>query len=291
MIRIAYLLVLVACCISCKQKKQAKHFEIKVANSPSNARIDSTNKKQDSLFHNALDHVFTLIKANSNNTFDKSFSTTQDNHQDHNLKVEVKLGYLFSQSYKNLLIIGASNLETRIYIYNSDGTDFNQLMTKKYSNYSFPIFSIKDINADGLKDFLVNWYPASGCCRRNIYDLYLSKEDNTFGKEITLVNPTFYSKERVIRGVTYDHPGLASLYKFKWNKLNLDTVEYIYPNLKDTLQLSYIKSSHKRYSSSKNQQLEKLKSLPQEYNSVSEIDYFKSYDLKDIKAISKNYNN
>jgi hypothetical protein len=289
--RIAYLLVFVACCISCKQKKQAKHFEIKVINSPSKARIDSTNKKQDSLFHNALDRVFALIKVNSKNTFHKSFSTTQDNHLAHNLKIEVKLGYLFSQRHKNLLIISASNLETRVYIYNSDGTDFNQLMTKKYSNYSFPIFLIKDINADGLKDFLVNWYPASGCCRRNIYDLYLSKADKTFSKEITLVNPTFYSKEKVIRGVTYDHPGLASLYKFKWNKLNLDTVEYIYPNLKDTLQLSFIRSSHKRYSSSKSKQSEKLKSLPQEYNSVSEIHYFKSYDLEDIKVISKNYNN
>lgn len=277
--------------MSCKQKKQVKQSKIKVIDSPSKARIDSTNKKQDSLFHNALDRVFALIKANSNNTFDKSFSTTKDNHLDHNVKVEVKLGYLFSQNYKNLLIISASNLETRVYIYNSDATDFNQLVTKKYSNYSFPIFSIKDINADGLKDFIVNWYPASGCCRRNIYDLYLSKADKTFSKEVTLVNPTFYSKEKVIRGVTYDHPGLASLYKFKWNKLNLDTLEYIYPNLKDTLQFSFIKSSHKRYSSSKSKHLEKLKSLPQEYNSVSEIRYFKSYDLMDIKAISKNYNN
>ncbi|ARS42372.1 hypothetical protein CA265_23020 [Sphingobacteriaceae bacterium GW460-11-11-14-LB5] len=284
-------MIFVACCISCKQKKQTKHFKIKVINSPSKARIDSTNKKQDSLFHTALNHVFTLIKANSKNTFNKSFSTTQDNHLDHNVKVEIKLGYLFSQRYKNLLIKSASNLETRIYIYSSDGTDFNQLMTKKYSNYSFPIFSIKDINADGLKDFLVNWYPESGCCRRNIYDLYLSKANKTFSKEITLVNPTFYSKEKVIRGVTYDHPGLASLYKFKWNKLNLDTVEYIYPNLKDTLQLSFIKSSQERYSSSKSRKLVQLKSLTKEYHAVSEIDYFKSYDLEDIKAISKNYNN
>lgn len=291
MIRTAYLLIFVACCISCKQNRQVKHFEIKVINSPSKARIDSTDKKQDSLFHNALDRVFALIKANSKNTFEKSFFTTQDNHLNHNVKVEIKLGYLFSHRHKNLLIISSSNIETRINIYNVNYTGFKLLANKRFSNDSFPQYSIKDINADGLKDFLIYWYPASGCCRRNIYDLYLSKADNTFSKEITLVNPTFYSKESVIRGVTYDHPGLASLYKFKWNKLNLDTVEYVYPNLKDTLQLSYIKSSHKRYSSSKSRKLVQLKSLPKEYRTVLEIDYFKSYDLKDIKAISKNYNN
>lgn len=289
--RIAYLLVFVACCISCKQKKQAKHFEIKVINSPSKARIDSTNKKQDSLFHNALDRVFALIKANSKNTFDKSFSTTQDNHLDHNLKVEVKLGYLFSQRHKNLLIISSSNIETRINIYNVNHTDFKLLVNKRFSNDSFPQYSIKDINVDGLKDFLIYWYPASGCCRRNIYDVYLYQTDKNFSKEIELVNPTFFPNEKVIRGFTYDHPGLASLYKFKWNKLNLDTVEYIYPNLKDTLKISFIRSNQERYSSSKSRKLVQLKSLPKEYHAVLGIDYFKSYDLKDIKAISKNYNN
>lgn len=287
--RLGCLFICLACCFGCKQKQRTKNPDIKEIISPSVTRIDSTNKKQDSLFHNALDRAFAIIKGNSRNTFDKIFSTTQDNHPDHNVKVEVKLGYLFSQRYKNLLIISMSNLETRIYIYSSYGIDFKQLISKKYSNYSFPIYSIEDINDDGLKDFSINWYPASGCCRRNIYDLYLSTVDKNFSREITLVNPTFYLQEKVIRGVTYGHPGLASLYKFKWNKQNLDTIEYIYPNLGDTLQISFLRTHERGYAITHNES-NKLRSIPKEYNSVLDIGYFKSYDLEDIKLISKNYN-
>lgn len=165
------------------------------------------------------------------------------------------------------------------------------MVNKVLMTGSYPDWSIKDINNDGLKDFLINWYPLSGCCMRNIFDLYLSQTDETFSPEIELANPTFFLKEKLIRGVTYGHPGLASLYKFKWNGLKLDTLEYIYPNIKDTLQISFVKSNRISYPHSKHNQSKNIKSIPKEYKTVLGLDYFKSYSLKDIKIISKNYDN
>jgi hypothetical protein len=92
------------------------------------------------------------------------------------------------------------------------------------------LISIADVNGDGHKDFLLNWYPESGCCARNIYNVYVYiPESGTFSKKYEFINPDFSPKEKVIRGVAYGHPGEVPLYKYKWNGLNVDTIEYIVP--------------------------------------------------------------
>ncbi len=42
------------------------------------------------------------------------------------------------------------------------------------------------------------------------------------------MNPIFYPKEKVIRGMEYGSD--APLYKYRWNNLKIDTVEYIHKN-------------------------------------------------------------
>jgi hypothetical protein len=250
MMRLIFLFICVIYCFSCKQKNQIKNCEIKKTNSPSKAKIDSTNKKIEFLFHNALEKALKLAKTNKKGSFNKKFSTGSD-YLNNKVDVEVKFGHLFSQNYKNLFILSSSKLYTKINIYSFKNVGFEQLIDQILMTDSYPVCSIKDVNNDGLKDLLVNWYPLSGCCMRNIFDLYISKVDEISTTKIELVNPTFFSKENAIRGITYDHPGLASLYKFKWNKLNLDTIEYIYPNLNDTIQISFVRSSESFYSQSK----------------------------------------
>ena len=39
------------------------------------------------------------------------------------------------------------------------------------------------------------------------------------------INPTFSTKEKLIRGVQYGY--LAALSKYKWNGLKVDTLEFI----------------------------------------------------------------
>jgi hypothetical protein len=275
------------CCISCKQKKHAKHFESSKINTQPKAKTDATIKKTDSIFQNALKKALSIAKASKKENFRKNFSIGNEN-LNNKVDVELKFGNLFSRKYKNLLIVSSSKLYTKINVYAVRDTGFTQLIDKILMTDSHPGYLIEDVNNDGLKDLSINWYPLSGCCRRNIFDLYLSKNDETFSKEIELVNPTFFPKEKVIRGITYGHPGLASLYKFRWNGINVDTIEYIYPNINDTLHISFVKSNSQAYSRLRNKWSENLKSIPKEYNPVLDLDYFKSYNLKDIKVILKN---
>lgn len=287
--RLIFLFFCLTYCFSCKQKNQVKKFEIKKINSPLKSKKDSTTKKIESLFHDALEKSLMLAKTAGKESFRKKFSTGSE-YLNNKVDVEVKFGHLFSQNYKNLFIASSSKLYTKITIYSVNALGFKKLIDQILMTDAYPIWSIKDVNNDGLKDLSINWYPLSGCCMRNIFDLYISKVDEISTTKIELVNPTFFSNEKAIRGVTYDHPGLASLYKFKWNKLNLDTIEYIYPNLSDTIQISFVRSNESHYSQSKKKRSENLKSIPKEYNSVLGLDYFKSYNLEDIKIISKNYN-
>lgn len=290
-IRLVFLVLCLICCTSCQQKKQPKKFEIKKINLESKkAKKDSTAEKIDSFFSIAIEKALMLAKTTDERSFKKNFSLGSDD-LNNKIDVEVRSGYLFSKNYRNLLIVSSSNGYTKINIYLIETYNLKQLVNKTLMTGSYPDWSIKDINSDGLKDFLVNWYPMSGCCMRNIFDLYLSQTDKTFSPEIALINPTFFSKEKLIRGVTYDHPGLASLYKFKWNGLKLDTLEYVYPNINDTIQISFVKSKKISYPRTKNNPSKNIKSIPNEYKTVLGLDYFKSYDLKDIKIILKNYDN
>ena len=44
------------------------------------------------------------------------------------------------------------------------------------------------------------------------------------------MNPVFAPVEGIIRGRAYGDPADAVFYKYQWNGLELDTLEYIYPH-------------------------------------------------------------
>ncbi len=59
--------------------------------------------------------------------------------------------------------------------------------------------TIKDVDGDHQKDFLIHWYPSSGCCRRDIYDVYLyQKAKGNFTSGYEFINPTFSPSEKII---------------------------------------------------------------------------------------------
>ncbi len=145
-------------------------------------------------------------------------------------------------------------------------------------NYYFPTDTIFDVNGDGTKDFLVKSYPSSGCCRANIYNIFLSPaaKREVITSYIDLVNPTFYPQEKLIRGVEYDQPGYAGLYKYRWKGEYLDTLEYIYPD-PTTKGRSFIKTHTSAYFFDKKKGTH-ISSLPEEYKTVEDLDWFFLYD-------------
>jgi len=136
--------------------------------------------------------------------------------------------------------------------------------------------SIKDINGDKYKDLVIPDPSDNGCCRANVYQVFLNKDNKgTFTEKKQFMNPTFFPNEKIIRGVDYGHPGTVALYKLKWVGFDTKAVEFIYPNIDDTKHRSFIKTK-KRYPSSKIEQ-EKLDEVPDEYHNINHYDWFNRY--------------
>lgn len=116
------------------------------------------------------------------------------------------------------------------------------------------------------------WYGNNGCCLKNFYIVYLLHADNgTFSQSYEFINPTFSAKEKVIRGVRYGQPGETELNKFKWNGLKVDTVEYIYPDIRR--KGHYLKSDRLPYAS-KSAKETILKDVPTEYKNIYGYNWF-----------------
>ena len=128
--------------------------------------------------------------------------------------------------------------------------------------------TLQDVNGDGLNDLLVNWYGSNGCCLKNFYAVYLYQPQNgTFSNGYEFINPTFSAKEQVVRGVAYGHPGEAGMYKYKWNGLQVDTLEHIYfeKDEKGKKTGKVIRKTNKE---------ERLDQVPAEYKHIYGYDWF-----------------
>jgi hypothetical protein len=116
-------------------------------------------------------------------------------------------------------------------------------------------------------DYIVHYYPQSGCCLRDCYDVFLQHANGEFLDEIRFINPTFSVKEKIIRGLQYGYS--APLYKYQWNGFNLDTIEYIFfPD--STNGYHYIKSRHYLFSREKDKDKKGqiIKGIPDEYKNI-----------------------
>ncbi len=180
-------------------------------------------------------------------------------------------GNIFSKHHKHLYIKIGSQYETQYQVYLLKDNTCKQQIFYKESNNTLIGDTIIDRNGDGFKDLDIEWYAMAGCCLREAHEVYLCKPDGTFTNNYRFINPTFNTKSKIIRGVDYGHPGQTPLYKYKWNGFNaVDTIEYIYPNPKDTINYSFIKvKSWKQFEelsdSDNNSSFFILKDLPAEY--------------------------
>ncbi len=232
-------------------------------------RVDSLRKDK------ILTDIFNFVKQNIelDNYYNEYKTLTYDSC--YWVKVDITMGRLFSDKNKYLLIHRLDIAEMLLDLYILKNNKFIPIISVSWCENGYTNDTIKDINGDGFKDFLVNTHSISGCCRgvTSLVYLYLSK-NGTFTKKYKFINPTFYPREKIIRGVGYGRPGEVGLYKYKWNGLKVDTVEFIYPDFYD--KIFFIKTKKKTYYATENDGL-KIKSVPKEYHNIKDYDWFTLY--------------
>jgi hypothetical protein len=211
----------------------------------------------------------------SKDKFQKEYEITVDNL--YNVQVEIILDNHFDINYQHLIIRRHSPGPVNIDLYTKDKNKFKKVLSHEQWSMTYVNDTIRDINGDGLKDFVVNWYGSNGCCLKAFSNIYLLRADKkTFSNTFEFINPTFSPKEKIIRGVCYGHPSDTEMYKYKWNGETIDTLEYISyeKNKKGEKTGKIIVSSDLPYGN-RFKVLKRLNSVPDEYKRIKGFDWFK----------------
>jgi len=248
-----------------EQERLEKRKQIEVQE-----RIDSINA--DKILGEAL-KVAEQHKAQDK--FEKSYVETMPDSS-YQVEVEISSGFYFSSKFPHLIIRRKTPSSIYIDIFSKNDKQFQKVISHEQWILEYTGDTIRDINGDGLKDFIVNWYGSTGCCLKGFSNVYLQRLDKkTFSNSFEFINPTFSPKEQIIRGVCYGHPGETEMYKYKWNKETVDTVEYIYyeKNDKGAKTGKLIVSNNLPYSDN-HKVLKRLSHMPVEYRKIEGYDWF-----------------
>ncbi len=217
------------------------------------------------------------------------------------MEIGIKKGHLFDQKFVHL-IVGKGNRRD-IYCRNVFESDFYHELIEdekyvKVINADIEIYierdTVFDANGDGYKDYALVLDSQSGCCRREVYRVYLYLPHcGGFTPYYEFMNPTFYPGEKMIRGVYYGHPGEVGLYEQKWDGVLVYTIQEIYPNYRDSKQYTYLQYTTRDSVDQKPNKI--LKKLPQQFEKITSLEWFKGYEPKDfteqIREMAKNNEN
>ncbi|MEM6684943.1 MAG: hypothetical protein AAF617_04020 [Bacteroidota bacterium] len=199
-----------------------------------------------------------------------SFSSTL-NSPISRIDTHVFTGNLFEDGNDYALIKRKFVDRIRINLYKKKAEQLTELINYKEYHLNYIGDTIFDVNGDDRKDVVIHQYPTSGCCLANVRRVFLNLEEG-FSNEYEFLNPTFSPKEHIIRGIEYGHPGHTDLYKYQWNGLTVDTLEYI----------SFLRDHRKKVQSldtlyrlnSNKDTVDILLELPKEYQHIEAIDWF-----------------
>lgn len=223
----------------------------------------------------ALKDAFKIAQTEfKSDNFTKQYELQPDDSS-YIINIEILIGRLFKDNQKYFLLRRHVPWATYLDLYKIKGDKAENLLNREQGGMTYIRDTIFDANGDGNKDFLVHWYPSSGCCRRDVYNVYLKQPDKgNFTQDYEFINPTFSANEKIIRGVEYGHPGEVGLYKYKWNGLQVDTIEFIYPDANNKGQ--FIKTKKGVYRPTEKEGVV-LKSVPKEYLKIESYEWFADY--------------
>ncbi len=217
-----------------------------------------------------------LLKSNANFDKNKYFEEYDELIDSIPFRVEINLDYHFVNSEPHLIIKQFNPSDISITIFSKDKGKFNKRFSEKQWSLSHEQDYIKDVNGDGIKDFIIVHYSPSGCCLRYLNKVYLF--DNSlklFSENIEFMNPTFSPTEKIIRGICYGHSGETELYKYKWNNKQVDTLEYIsYQKNENEVKTGKFVVSKKQFIEENSDIIKIINQLPKEYYQINDIDWF-----------------
>ena len=279
------LLFLITLLFSCEEKvkendeSKGEKISLETPKETSKKQRQEINQRDniDSLrMDKILKEAITISKAKIHEGFfEKKYEAIPDDSSSI-YEVNMNYGNLFSKNYNHLIIRRMNSREVQIDVFLNNNGRLQHIINRELDGMTYLRDTIRDVNGDGQLDFLVHKYPVSGCCCRDVYNVYLQSENKTFTTGYRFINPTFYPKEKIIRGVLYGHPGEVGLYKYTWNDLNVDTIEFIYPNQIDTLNRHFFKTEKWIYLTEENERI-KLEKVPSEYHDIENYDWFTWY--------------
>ncbi|HEY8896614.1 MAG TPA: hypothetical protein VIM79_17430 [Niastella sp.] len=232
------------------------------------AKADSIRMAR--VLQEALDTAFNYIKYP---TFNKKFTTVPDGL--YAVETRIAMNNFFSKGFKHLIIHMSQPSDEHvelpgeyINVYVQQDNGFKQVLAHMEWANTYTNDTLQDVNGDGLQDLVVNGYGSNGCCLKAFAEVYLYlPQSGTFSEVYHFINPTFSAKEKVIRGVEYGHSGETSMYKYKWNGLQVDTLEY----------LSFEKDDNGKKTGKfirKTTKEERLNQVPAEYRHIYGYDWF-----------------
>lgn len=233
-------------------------------------QIDS--EEDDGILREALNIA---ERYRAHNRFKRNYVATMPDSL-HHADVYISSDFYFSNAFPCLIIRRTTPNNVYIDIFSKTGKQFHKVLSHKQWKLEYIGDTIRDINGDGLKDFVVNWYGVNGCCLKAFSNVYLLRSDKkSFSNSFEFINPTFSPREKIIRGVCYGHPGQTEMYKYKWNKEAVDTVEYIYyaKNSQDGKTGKLIVSNNLPYSPN-HKVVRRLNHPPIEYRKIEGYNWF-----------------
>jgi hypothetical protein len=207
--------------------------------------------------------------------FKQSYVAATDDGS-YQVNVDMDCNFFFTRQFPHLIIRRSTPSSIYIDIFAWNDNKFRKVLWHEQGTLDYTGNTIRDINGDGLKDFVVDWYGSTGCCLKAFSNVYLLRSDaKSFSNSFEFINPTFSPKEQIVRGVCYGHPGETAMYKYKWSKEAVDTVEYIYyeKNEKGVKTRKLIVSNNFPYSPN-HKILRRLKDIPAEYKKIEGYDWF-----------------
>jgi hypothetical protein len=223
----------------------------------------------------ALKNAFKIAEtAFGTGNFTKQYELHPDDSS-YAINIEILIGKLFQGDQDYFLLRRHVPWATYLDLYKLNNSKIEQVIKREQGGMTYVRDTIFDVNGDGHKDFLVHWYPASGCCRRDIYSVYLKQTDKEkFTHDYEFINQTFSAKEKIIRGIQYGHPGEVGLYKYSWNGLEVDTIEFIYPDV--SVPGQFIKTRKEAYRPT-TKEGKVLKEVPKEYLAIESYEWFADF--------------
>lgn len=237
---------------------------------------DEAREKLDSIFdEEVLQEAIKIAEQHkTHNQFKKHYVTAMRDSANP-VWVDITHGFYFSSEYAHLIIRRKTPRFVFIDIFSKTDNQFYKVISHTQWTMEYMGDTIRDVNGDGFKDFVVNWYGSNGCCLKGFSNVYLQRADKkSFSSDFEFINPTFSPEEHIIRGVCYGHPGETEIYKYKWNREAVDTLEYIYYEKSDKGEKTgKLLVSDKPYSEN-HKVLRRLRYIPAEYKKIEGYDWF-----------------